>query len=233
MEINIIPKEAKFEGCTLLTGFHGIGATGYWSVKFFVQKLNAERVAFVDSDAAAPVSSTNQSSLVTPYELLRYKNLVFFRAEAPPFKGNEVEFFREFCAWVIKAGFKEVALIGGLDAALRTDTSSYRIVHTTAYKPTGDFVTARVLEDDHLIVGPVAIMLNYFEIRSFPAYAILAYAVGERVDPRAAATAISLINQHYGVNVDVSPLIKSAETLESELSRREQRVEKTGDSIYT
>src|SRR5579884_2873035 len=60
MTIRVIPPDAKFENTVLITGFHGIGYAGYWTVKYLVQKLEAERIAFVDSETVSPVASTNQ-----------------------------------------------------------------------------------------------------------------------------------------------------------------------------
>lgn len=231
--IRIVPDTVRFDGCVLVTGFHGIGAAGYWTVKFLVQRLNIERVAFVDSDTISPVVTSQKGILVTPYELFRKGDLVFFKVEVPPYKGGEVDFYRSFAEWVPVAGFREVALVGGLDASLRTDESFFRLVHTRAYTPRGELALAKKLEDDHMIVGPVAVLLNQFEIRNFPAYAVLAYASGERVDPRAAATAIDVLSRQYQFEVDVGPLIKGAQALEAETIQREPSIRRGGESIYT
>lgn len=227
------PDNINFKGCSLITGFHGIGATGYWSVKYLVQKLEPKRVVVFDSDLTSPVTSTAQGKLVTPYEILKKDDLAIFKVETPPFKGAEVEFFRAFSEWVIKSGFKEVVLIGGLDSSLRYDNSNYRVAYTSAFKPKGELEKAKILEDEHLIVGPVATLLNYFEIKDFPAYAILSYASPERVDPRATAEAINFLSRFYGFKIDIKPLIKGAEALESEISVEQKKVTKSADSMYT
>lgn len=229
----VLPETVRFDGCALITGFHGIGAAGYWTIKYLVQKINAERVAFIDSDTISPVATSQKGVLVTPYEVFRKGDLAFFRVEVPPFKGGEVDFYRSLSEWVPTAGIREVALVGGLDMSLRTDESFFRIVHTRAYTPRGELALAKKLEDDHMIVGPVAILLNQFEIRNFPAYAVLAYASGERVDPRAAATAIDVLSRQYQFEVDVSPLIKGAQALETEAIQKEPEARRGGESIYT
>ena len=229
----IFPRGVRFEGCSLITGFHGIGATGYWTVKYLVQKLKMSRVAYVDSPYAAPVCGTSEGSLVTPYEFYKQGNLVLFKMEVPPYKGTELRFFRALCNWITKAGFKETALIGGLDSSLKTDESNFRFVHTAAYKRKGEFKEASILEEGHAIVGPVATMLNSFEIRGFPAYAVLSYAATERVDPRAAAEAITILSKQYQFDVDTEPLIKGAEALESEVTKQHLEVKRDTDSIYT
>jgi predicted ATP-grasp superfamily ATP-dependent carboligase len=232
MTFEVIPKSAKFEDMVLLTGFHGIGYAGYWTVKYLSQKLEAKRVAFVDSETVSPVASTNQGRLVTPYEFFQKENLTLFKVEVPPYRGAEIEFYRNLSAWITKANFKEVALVGGLDSSLRSDESSYRLVHTSSFKPDGILSGAKILEDEQIIVGPVAIMLNYFESHDFPAYAILAYSSTERIDPRAAVASIEVLSQRYGFKVDLDPLLKGAEVVESDVMKQERKIDKT-KSIYT
>jgi len=232
MTFQVLPKSAKFEDTVLLSGFHGIGYAGYWTIKYLIQKLEARRIAFVDSESVSPVSSTLQGKLVTPYEFFQAKDLTIFKVEVPPYRGAEIEFFRNFSEWVTNSKFKEVALIGGLDASLRTDDSSFRIVHTSAYEPTGQLKAAKVLEDEQIIVGPVAIMMNYFEAHDFPAYAILAYSSTERIDPRAAVSSIEILSKTYGFSVDVEPLLKGAEAVEIEITKQDKKLSKS-ESIYT
>ncbi len=234
MMFRILPDNLKFDGFTLVTGFHGIGVTGYWSIKYMIQNLKARRIGIIDTDKVSPVSSTANKSIVTPFELYRKDNLIFFKTEIQPLQGYEIHFYRELCDWIIKSKFKEVVLIGGLDASLQNDKSMYRLVHTSAYKPKKNLKGALILESDRLIVGPVALMLNYFEAMFFPSYAILPYASAERVDPRAAATSVVTISDHYSLNINVESLIKGAEDLESQIAQNQSvKPPKRPDSFYT
>ena len=232
MTFNVIPKSAKFDDTVLLTGFHGIGYAGYWTIKYLIQKLEAKRVAFVDSESVSPVASTAQGRLVTPYEFFQARDLSIFKVEVPPYRGAEIEFYRSLSEWIMNTKFKEVCLIGGLDASLRTDNSSFRVVHTSSYSPKEELKSAKSLEDEQLIVGPVAIMLNYFEAHDFPAYAILAYSSTERIDPRAAVSAIETLSKCYNFTIDVEPLQKGAEAVETEITRQDRKTT-SSESIYT
>jgi predicted ATP-grasp superfamily ATP-dependent carboligase len=231
----VIPRDLDIKGSKLITGFHGIGATGYWTVKYLIQKLDAKRVAFIDSDLMPPVSATFSGKLVTPYELYRKDEIIFLKIDIPVLRENEVAFYRDLADWVASSGFSEAALIGGLDSNLRVDDSTHRVVFTSNFIPRPPLNNSKILEDDHIIVGPVAALLNRFEILGFPAYAILAYASTERVDPRAASAAIDVLSSLYGFNVDTSPLIKGAEALEEQTQRGERisdRYQKQS-SMYT
>jgi predicted ATP-grasp superfamily ATP-dependent carboligase len=91
---------------------------------------------------------------------------------------------------------------------------------------------AKILEDEQIIVGPVAIMLNYFESHNYPAYAILSYSSTERIDPRAAVSSIEILSKCYGFKVDVDPLLKGAEAVETEVTKQDRKLGKS-ESIYT
>lgn len=233
MTFEVIPKDARFADTVLVTGFHGIGYAGYWTVKYLTQKLDAQRIAFVDSETVSPVASTTKGKLVTPYEFFQKDDVTIFKVEVPPYRGAEIDFYRNLSEWITKAQFREVALVGGLDASLRTDDSSFRVVHTSAFKPKDVLKEAKVLEDEQIIVGPVAVMLNYFESHNFPAYAILAYSSTDRVDPRAAVASIDILSKCYGFKVDVDPLLKGAEVVETELTKQQEHKLGHPESIYT
>lgn len=232
--VKIYPKNASLKGKVLISGFHGIGGTGYWTVKYLVQKLPVKRCCIVDYEGSAPVSTLINGMISTPYEIFTFKDLAIFKVDVPIQKDSELKFYRSFADLMIKKGIKEVFLVGGLDNTLKSDDSKYRIAATSAYKPRGILAEAKKLEDEHIIVGPVAILLNYFEIRNFPAIALLAYASPDRIDPRAASVAVETLGKYYGFEIDVTPLIKGAETIEAELAKEASQQEfKPPTNIYT
>ena len=79
MVLKIIPNSESFKGLSLITGFHGIGAAGYWTVKYLVQELKAEKIAIIDSDTPTPMASNNNGKLVSPFEFYRKGKLIFFK----------------------------------------------------------------------------------------------------------------------------------------------------------
>ncbi|MGC8555741.1 MAG: proteasome assembly chaperone family protein [Conexivisphaera sp.] len=231
--IEVLPRGRSFDGKTLVAGFYGIGATGYYAVRYMAEALGAQRVAYVSSDLTAPISTSRRGRVVTPAELHEAGDLVFLRVEFPVQRENEFSFYRELAAWVASAGLREVALVGGLDSTLRRDETDYRVVFTSAFEPRGILSASKALEDELIIVGPVAVLLNELEARGFPAYAVLAYASTERVDPRAAANAVRVLSEIYGVSVNTEPLLTYAEKIESQVKLEMQSVKPRGESIYT
>ncbi len=229
----VLPRDRSFSGKVLVAGFHGIGATGYYAIRYMTEYLGARRVAYVDSDLIAPISTSRGGRVVTPAELYESGDLVFLRVEVPVQRENELAFYKELAMWVVSSGFSEAALVGGLDSTLRRDESDYRVVFTSSFEPRGILRESKALEDELIIVGPVAILLNSFEMYGFPAYAVLAYASTERMDPRAAANAVRVLSEVYGVEVDTGPLLEYAQRIESQVKLEVQGIKPSGESIYT
>jgi len=233
MGFRVLPEGSKLPGGTLIAGFHGIGATGYWTVKFLITELKAERRLFIDYDYAPAVASQAEGRIATPYEVYLSGGLSLLKAEFSPVRERENEFYKELASWMMGSGVGEVALVGGLDEGLRNDENSYKVAMTSALILRGGLPGEPLIEEDRMIVGPVASLLNAFEMNSFPAYAVLAYSNTERVDPRAAATAADFLSRKYGFRVDTAPLIKGAEVIEGEMKMIEEKEKRPAGSVYS
>ncbi len=231
--MKVIPEGTRLEGTTLIAGFHGIGATGYWTVKFLITELKAQRKCFIDYEHAPAVASQVEGRIATPYEVFVAGGLSLLKAEVSPVRERENEFYRQLADWIMGSGVKEVALVGGLDEALRSDESRYKIAMTSAFAAAEKLESEPVFEEDRMIVGPVASLLNTFEMNSFPALAVLAYSNTERVDPRAAASAVDFLSRRYGFTADTAPLIKGAEVIEGELKMMEEKEKRPAGSVYS
>lgn len=231
--MKVLPQGTKLDGSTLIAGFHGIGATGYWTVKFLITELKAERKCFIDYEHAPAVSSQASGRISTPYEVFSAGDISLLKAEVSPIRERENEFYRELASWVMESGVKEVALVGGLDEALRSDDDSYKLAMTSAYFAKGGLPGEPLLEEDKMIVGPVASLLNVFEMNHFPAYAVLAYSSTERVDPRATAVATEFLAKRYGFTANTAPLIRGAEVIEGELKMMEEKEKRPSGSVYS
>ena len=231
--MKVIPAGSNIEGTALVAGFHGIGATGYWAVKFLITELKAERRCFIDYENAPAVASQSGGRISTPYEVFVSDGLSLLRAEVSPVREKENEFYRELGDWIMASGAREVALVGGLDEALRNDQHPYKVAMTSAFISAGGLPGEPLFEEDRMIVGPVASLLNTFEMNSFPAFAVLAYSSTERVDPRAAATAVEFLSRRYGFEANTAPLIKGAEVIEGEMKIIEEKEKRPAGSVYS
>jgi len=231
--LRVIPEGSRLDGTSLIAGFHGIGATGYWTVKFLITELKAERRCFIDYEHAPAVASQLEGRISTPYEVFVARGLSLLKAEVSPVRERENDFYRQLADWIMGSGVTEVTLVGGLDEALRNDDSKYKVAMTSAFAAKGGLPSEPIFEEDRMIVGPVASLLNTFEMHSFPALAVLAYSNTERVDPRAAASAVEFLSRRYGFTANTAPLIKGAEVIEGELKLIEEKEKRPAGSVYS
>jgi uncharacterized protein len=226
-------KDRDLKGCTLITGFHGIGETGYIATSYLIHALNASRIGFIDVAHPPPFVATSSIGLVTPFEIYRRGRLVLIKLEFSPHRGEEAELAKVLAEWAMKSQLREAVLIGGLDSRLRNGRHKIRLVATEAFLARSSFFNNHpILEPGLFVYGPLAVMLAKFEMHGFPAVAVLPYASTERVDPAAAATAVKVISKAYGIKVDVSDLEEDAKKIEAELSKRVKQADQLIRGMY-
>ncbi len=225
-------RTTDLRNCTLITGFHGVGETGYISVSYLVHSLKAKRIGFVDVAHPPPFIATSESGLVTPFEVYRAGKIVLVKLEFSPHRAEEAEFAKTLAHWVMENKFRDAVLIGGLDGSLQSGTDGVRIVPTAHYPLKSKKMKHPTLETGLFVYGPLAVMLGEFEKRNFPAIAVLPYASAEHADPKAAATAIRAVSKAYGLKVDVKDLEYDAEDIEEEIDRRLQQTARSLRGMY-
>lgn len=223
-------------GAVLITGFHGIGATGYISVKHMVTSLRAELIGYIETANTPPFVSMDDGKLTLPFEVFKYEHLVFVLTEMPPHPRDRYDFSKSLADWSIESGFSAAYLIGGLDNRLRsTEDDKIRCAPTSRFLK-GHEIDIPVLERGLFVVGPLATMLTRYEMRDFPAVALLPYANPVRPDPLAASVAVEHINKLLKLSIDVSQLVKDAQKIEAEIQeivrRRKERVRSEHRAMY-
>lgn len=232
MPVNFLVRATNLRNSTLITGFHGVGETGYISVSYLVHSLNAKRIGFVDVAHPPPFIATSEEGLVTPFEVYQAKNFVLLKLEFSPHRAEESEFAKTVAHWVMDNKFKDAVLIGGLDASLQSGRDGVRVVSTSVYSVKKKKIKHSTLEAGLFVYGPLAVMLGEFEKRNFPAVAILPYASANHADPKAAATAIRTVSKAYGLKVDVRDLEYDAKDIEEEIDKRVQQTARSLRGMY-
>jgi uncharacterized protein len=230
--VNLQVRTKNLRNCTLITGFHGVGETGYISVSFLVHALKADRIGFVDVAHPPPFVATSDSGLVTPFEVYKAGKVVLVKLEFSPHRTEEAEFARTLARWVVDNGFRDAVLIGGLDASLKSGPDGMRIVPTQSYPLRSMKMKHPTLEAGLFVYGPLAVMLGEFEKRDFPAIAVLPYASANHADPKAAATAIKSIAKSYRLKVDVKDLEYDAKDIEQEIDKRLEQTARSLRGMY-
>jgi uncharacterized protein len=227
-----VVKATNLRNSTLITGFHGVGETGYISVSYLVHALNAQRIGFIDVAHPPPFIATSETGLVTPFEVYKAGKIVLVKLEFSPHRTEEAEFAKSIAHWVMDYKFRDAVLIGGLDGSLQSGEDKVRIVPTHSYPISTKKMKYPLLEAGLFVYGPLAVMLGEFEKRNFPAVAILPYASANHADPKAAATAIRTVSKVYGLKVDVKDLEYDAKDIEEEIDKRLQQTTRSLRGMY-
>ena len=232
MPVNLLVRANGLRNSTLITGFHGVGETGYIAVSFLVHSLNSKRIGFIDVAHPPPFIATAESGLVTPFEVYKAGRIVLVKLEFSPHRTEEAEFAKTLAHWAVKNKFKDAVLIGGLDASLQSGSDGLRIVPTRSYPVKSTKLKHPMLEAGLFVYGPLAVMLGEFEKENFPAIAVLPYASANHADPKAAAAAIRSISKAYGLKVDVKELEFDAKDIEEEMEKRLQQTARSLRGMY-
>ena len=134
-----------------------------------------------------------------------------------PYRHEHKEFAETLVDWTIQSKFQQSILIGGLDSRLKKEEDEkIRVVATSAYLESND-LELPLLEDGLFVTGPIALMLAYYEVKNFPAIALLPYAESSRADPLAASIAVELVNKVTKLKIDTNKLVQDAELIERNL----------------
>ncbi|WP_455368050.1 proteasome assembly chaperone family protein [[Eubacterium] cellulosolvens] len=232
MSIEILVERKKLRGSTFVTGFHGIGETGYIAVSYLIHALKADRIGFIRVERPPPFVTTSNVGIITPFEIYKKGKIVLFKLEFPPHRTEETRLLKNIATWIVKTRFKDAILIGGLDSTFKQDKMEFRSVPTSRYLQKGKKIRHHILDQGLFVYGPLATLLSEFEILKFPAIAILPYANAGRADPGAAAIAIKNIAKMHGIKVNVKDLERDAKEIEIEVNKKIKQAKDSLKGVY-
>lgn len=212
--MKIVCNSKNLKGKTLITGFHGLGVTGYIAVKHILETTEAKCVGWIE-DNEIPCIITFDDGINLPIRLYEWDKFLFIITEVgiPPELINS--FGEAIISFCMSKKLKEVIVIGGLDNNIESE-DTMRVVHSSQFKKE---LNENPLESGLQVVGPLASLLAFGEMRKFPVAALLPYCYKQRPDPRAAAIAIEKLKSLYALDVDTDKLKSDAKDIESKINK--------------
>lgn len=239
MSIKMIFEEGKksnFPDSVFITGFHGIGWTGYIAIRHLIKTAKAEKIGYLMGDVIPDIISIEDEHLILPFEFYSYKNFVMFQPPLQPILLEQRKIIQELAQWIVNSNFKEAVLIGGLDIRFQQESKDLRLVPTKAFVSKGRKFDNPYLEKGLLIRGPLALLLTHLEVLNFPAVVILPFANPDRPDPAAAAVSIDFLNKNYQLDISTSQLLTDAKLIEDEIAeilrQERERTEREPHDMY-
>ena len=216
--IEFLTNGEDLSGCTLVTGFYGIGKIGFIAVNHMIQKLQAKRIGFVITEFLPPFLSVRNKELILPFEIYRKDNIVFLAAFFEPYKYEHRSFAKAVVQWAKTNRMTNMILIGGLDSRLRVEEEVLaKAVYSTTYREMFPAANVPNLDEGLYVTGPLALLLMFCELYDFPGIAVLPYAERSRPDPIGASHAVEIVNDLLGTDCGVEELIQEAENIEREI----------------
>ena len=232
MKFKIFSEKPKIlEQChTFIGGWHGLGEIGYITVSHMIQELKMERIATIMSSGAPPFISVQDNQLRLPFEIYGNENHNFavFIPHLQPYRHVQIEFSEKLCEWILEHKNFEIAyFLGGVDKLLKSSDNQLQFIPSRAIFSYPKFpenfleeIKESLLDPGLFVAGPLAIMLGYFDVFSFPTLGILAYAERERPDPLGAVAAIKKLSSLLKIDISTDELIKNAQVIEEAIKRQ-------------
>ena len=216
----------QLSGCTLVSGFYGIGKCGFISVNHMVEKLGATKIGAILTDFLPPFLSVRDERLVLPFEIYKHQDVVFITAYFEPYKYEHRSFAHAIVKWAKSNDMSHAILIGGLDSRLKTDDEVLaKGVYSSMFKKKFQDMPVPIMDEGLFITGPMALVLMYAELEDFPAMGIMPYAERSRPDPIAASHAVEIVNDLLQTDIGVEELVQEAESIETELQTMQGLIE--------
>lgn len=207
----VMMKKVNLRGRYFVTGFHGIGWTGYIANRFLIGKMGGRKIGYLNFEGMHPVIRLWHREISYPHDLFMIGGNVFLANEAPFPDENTMMITHDLARWIGKSGFRAAIVVGGLTQAVRRkeDPPLMGVATSKARRLMKRYDIPWML-DDLNIVGPLAGLLLHAERMGLPALALLPFAEA-RPDRRAAAVAIAKLADLLGFKIDTRELIEAQE----------------------
>ena len=222
-DIKVISRALEGAEKTVLIGFPGSGLVGSIALQYLVEQMEFEQIGAITSKYFPPVALMTKGVINAPVRLYEKDHLVAVISDVPIHPAICYEVANGIMDWLAQFDIKEVVTIAGIitnepeKRVFGVATSSgvlQRVEEKTIILPMGS------------ISGVAASLLTESKTRGIPGIGLLGETVNTP-DPRSSAATIEVLNQIYGLNLDIQPLLEQAVEIEAAMSQIAEQVQKT------
>ncbi|MDD4567058.1 MAG: proteasome assembly chaperone family protein [Methanoculleus chikugoensis] len=222
-DIKVISRALEGAEKTVLIGFPGSGLVGSIALQYLVEQMEFEQIGAITSKYFPPVALMTKGVINAPVRLYEKDHLVAVISDVPIHPAICYEVANGIMDWLAQFDIKEVVTIAGIitnepeKRVFGVATSSgvlQRVEEKTIILPMGS------------ISGVAASLLTECKTRGIPGIGLLGETVNTP-DPRSSAATIEVLNQIYGLNLDIQPLLEQAVEIEAAMSQIAEQVQKT------
>lgn len=210
-----------FKNPVIIEGFQGIGLVGTLSAQYLCQKLNFERVGYVDSEGVPPIALLVNGEVRNPVKIFTNKerSVVIIESELSIPRKIIYELSGEIARWAKSIGAREIVCMEGI-AVPEEERNAEVLGMSTDPKLLALMVKKGVKKlDNGIVIGmSAALLLKSIEL-GVPATCLMVESRSKFPDGLAAAAMLEVIGRVYGLVVDVTELKSQASAFERKIQK--------------
>jgi len=204
----------------ILEGFPDVGLVGAIATSYLVDKLGLEEVGYIDAELLPPIISVRNERIKELIRIYFKNNLVAIVSDVPIPPAMIKPMGQRIVEWAKEKRAKLILSLSGLPEPKRLDLEKPQI-YVLGSRPE---VTEMLAKQDGVnrfkdgfIAGIKGIILREAMRAGIDAAIILAQSHYNYPDPGAAGQLVSYLSRILNIEVDVKPLLESAEELKLRL----------------
>ena len=228
--VEVIDNVRDAEGKILLLGFPDVGLVGAIAVSYLVDKLKLSEAGYIDAEDLPPIVAVHGMNVKELIRIYEGRRIVAVFSEIPIPIPTLKPLAQVLVEWVSERRMDGILSITGLAEPKRLDIETpkvYAIGSTQEYTDRLVSLTGAEAFRDGYIAGINAELLREGMRSRKNVGVILAQSHFNYPDPGAAATVIKRLPKILGEEVDVNPLLESAEAIRIQMRDLMRRTQET------
>lgn len=220
-EIRIKSNDPEGEDLVVLLGFPGSGLVGSIALAHMIDELDFTHIGNITSKYFPPLAMMVDGIVNAPMRIFQKDEYVLIISDVPIHPMICYEVGNGILEWLSAYSVREVVVVAGIvtnDVEKRvfgvaTDQTGLEMIKDkTEILPMGS------------ITGIAGTILTECKVNRVTAIGLMGESVNAP-DPRAAASVMTVLNDLYGFDVSIDPLIEQATEIEASLQQMAEQVE--------
>ena len=228
--VKVVDRVEDAEGKTLLVGFPDVGLVGAIATSFLIDKLKLREVGQIESDELPPIVAIHDTKVKELIRIYEGEKILVLFSEVPIPILILKPVANVIVSWAGEKKLNGVLSLSGVAEPRRLDIESPKIYIIGSTSNDTEhllgLVEAEALKDGY-IVGMNAELLREGIKTGVNVGVILAQSHYNYPDPGAAAAILKKLPKIIGVEVDVNPLLESAEAIKIQMRDLMRRTSET------
>jgi len=218
------------EGFTIIEGFPDVGLVGSIAASFIADRLGMKEVGYVDVETLPPIISVRDGRVLELIRIYRKDNLLAILSDVPIPASIVKPFSRELMNWIESKKPKLLVSLTGIPEPNRLNIDKPKVYLLASKVELGrELHEAMGIEmfKDGFIAGIKGMLLKEGVRRGIDTILISAQSHFNYPDPGSAAEVVKYVSKILNIELDVKPLLESAEELKlrlRDLMRRTNRM---------